>query len=88
MNQKVKFDQETAFNNILGINNKNIIKEKKSKKKKVTLNLYENIYCDVQKIAYVERKSVSEIIGELINDFVEKNQDLLIEYQKIKNKKE
>lgn len=52
-------------------------------KKRVTLALYPSIYGDLQKIAYVKRQSVSEIIAGLITVYINENTDALDEYERI-----
>lgn len=54
-------------------------------KKRVTLALYPSIYSDLQKIAYVQRKSISEIVSNLVSSFINENTDKLKEYEIIKN---
>lgn len=53
-------------------------------KKRVTLALYPSIYSDLQKIAYVKRQSISEIVSELIASYINENDDNLKEYELIK----
>lgn len=54
-------------------------------KKRVTLALYPSIYSDLQKIAYVQRKSISEIVSNLVTSFINENTDKLEEYEIIMN---
>lgn len=53
-------------------------------KKRVSLALYPSSYSDLQKIAYVNRQSVSDIVSELIAEYVNANAAKLKEYEKIK----
>ena len=53
-------------------------------KKRVSLALYPSSYGDLQKIAYVNRQSVSDIVSELIAEYVTANAAKLKEYEKIK----
>lgn len=55
-------------------------------KKRVSLALYPSSYGDLQKIAYVNRQSVSDIVSELIAEYVAANANKLKEYEKIKLK--
>ena len=55
-------------------------------KKRISLSVLPSLYEDVQKIAYVQRKSVSDLVGELLENYRENNSDALKEYQKINNK--
>lgn len=53
-------------------------------KKRVSLALYPSSYSDLQKIAYVNRQSASDIVSELIAEYVTANAAKLEEYEKIK----
>ena len=53
-------------------------------KKRVSLALYPSSYSDLQKIAYVNRQSVSDIVSELIAEYLNANAAKLKEYEKIK----
>lgn len=90
---KAKFDQEAAFKSIIGAGagepvekpaGKGRPKVDRETKKRVSLALYPSSYSDLQKIAYVDRKSASDIISDLIAEFVAANADKLEEYEKIK----
>lgn len=94
---KAKFDQEAAFKSIIGAGagepaqtaEKPAGKGRpkvidRETKKRVSLALYPSSYGDLQKIAYVDRKSASDIISDLIAEFVAANADKLEEYEKIK----
>lgn len=95
---KVKFDQEAAFKSIIGgtpepeqavktttqAAGKGRPKADRETKKRVSLALYPSSYGDLQKIAYVNRQSVSNIVSELIARYVAANIDKLKEYDKIK----
>ena len=41
-------------------------KEDRELKKRISLSVLPSVYEDIQKIAYVQRRSVSELIGELL----------------------
>jgi hypothetical protein len=56
----------------------------KETKKRYNLSLLPSVYEDLQKIAYVERRSVSEIVGELMDEYVKKNADKVDEYNQVK----
>ena len=53
-------------------------------KKRYNLVILPSVYEDVQKIAYIDRSSVSEIVGQLLADYVEANADKLAEYENTK----
>lgn len=59
-------------------------KKGRETKKRVSLAVYPSTYSDLQKIAYVDRQSVSDIVSELIAQYVEENSNKLKEYKKIK----
>lgn len=59
-------------------------KKGRETKKRVSLAVYPSTYSDLQKIAYVDRQSVSDIVSELIARYVEENSNKLKEYKKIK----
>ena len=91
---KVKFDQEAAFKSIIGestekteqtaqMTRKGRPKVERETKKRVSLALYPSSYIALQKIAYVNRKSVSDIVSDLIADYVAAHTNELKEYNKI-----
>lgn len=95
---RTKFDQEAAFKAIVGETAGDKVQvEQKEKaagkgrpkvdretKSRVTLALYSSSYKDLQKIAYVERNSASNIVSEMIAEYVAANAAKLKEYDKIK----
>lgn len=95
---KAKFDQEAAFKAIIGagaeeaapaaaetrVQKKGRPPVERETKKRVSLALYPSSYGDLQKIAYVDRKSASDIVSELIAEYVAQNAAKLKEYEKIK----
>lgn len=58
-------------------------KEDREIKKRVSLAVLPSLYENIQKIAYVERKSISEIVSNCLEEYEEKNKDKLKEYDKI-----
>ena len=54
------------------------------RKSRITLTLYPSDYKDIQKIAYVERKSVSEIMTELILEYKKTHHSQLEQYDDIR----
>ena len=94
MSGKMKFDKEAAFKSIIGVTGqeekdvektggKGRPKADREIKKRVSLAVYPSVYGELQKIAYVERKSVSDIVSDLIAGYVNDNSDKLKEYEKI-----
>ena len=59
-------------------------KKERETKKRVSLAVYPSTYSDLQKIAYVDRRSVSDIVSDSIASYVEENSNKLKEYEKIK----
>lgn len=53
-------------------------------KKRISLSVRPSLYGDVQKIAYVQRRSVSEVVEELLEGYREKHAGELEEYRKLK----
>lgn len=53
-------------------------------KKRYNLTLLPSVYEKIQQIAFVERKSASEIAGELFEEYVEANKSKLEEYNNLK----
>lgn len=53
-------------------------------KKRVTLALYPSTYSSLQKIAYVQRLSISEIVSNLVMSYIDENTEKLEEYELIK----
>ena len=84
--QQEQDTSETSISNLKKDNHgKGRPKTGSETKKRVTLALYPSIYSDLQKIAYVQRKSISEIVSNLVTSFINENTDKLEEYEIIKN---
>lgn len=93
---KAKFDPESAFRSIIGVNitkeSANVEKAsaghtapaKRETKKRISLAVYPSLYENLQKIAFVNRRSASDVISELIAGYVSANADKLAEYVEIK----
>lgn len=58
--------------------------EDREKKVRKSIAILPSIFEDAQKITYVDRTSVSELIAELLSTYIEENQSKLKEYEKIK----
>ena len=97
--KRAKFDPESAFKSIVGLNDsieeetkEETPQEKKvgrprlsqERKKTVAITVYPSSYNDLKKIAYVDRQSASEVIGNLIEQYIKENEEKLIEYDIIK----
>ncbi|EAB7883602.1 hypothetical protein EFQ76_24060 [Salmonella enterica subsp. enterica] len=60
-------------------------KEERELKKRISLSVQPSLYDDIQKIAYVQRKSVSEIICSLMEQYRNENQKDLEEYENVRS---
>ena len=59
-------------------------KENRELRKRVSLSVLPSLYEDIQKIAYVERRSVSELISDLMLQYREQRKSALSEYEKVR----
>lgn len=53
-------------------------------KKRISLSVLPSVYEDIQKITYVQRRSVSELIGELMEEYRVEHEADIREYEDIK----
>ena len=60
-------------------------KEERELKNRISLSVQPSLYDDIQKIAYVQRKSVSEIICSLMEQYRNENQKDLEEYENVRS---
>lgn len=60
-------------------------KEDREIKKRVSLSVMPSLYEDIQKIAYVQRRSISDLVGGLMEQFRTEHAKELAEYKKLKN---
>lgn len=65
---------------ILGVK-KGRPKETRETKKRVSMSLLPSIYEDIQKIAYVQRRSTSDLVGELLEQYRGEHGQELDEYK-------
>ena len=63
-------------------------KEDREIKKRVSLSVMPSLYEDIQKIAYVQRRSIRDVVGDLMEQFRAGHEKELAEYKKIKNSEE
>ena len=61
-------------------------KEDRGLKKRVSLSVLPSLYEDIQKIAYVQRRSMSDVVAEQLAHYREKHKEELLEYEKIVKK--
>lgn len=59
-------------------------REDRELKKRISLSVFPSVYEDIQKIAYVQRKSTSELVGDILEKYRREHQDALREYENIK----
>ena len=60
-------------------------KKERELKIRISLSVFPSLYGDIQKIAYVQRRSISELIGELLIQYRIDHKEEIIEYERIKN---
>lgn len=60
-------------------------KTKRETKKRYNFMLLPSLYNDVKKIAYIERRSISDILSDLLSEYVKIHSEALHEYEQIKN---
>lgn len=58
-------------------------KEARELKKRISLSVQPSLYEDIRKIAYVQRKSISEIMCGLMEQYRNENQKDLEEYENV-----
>ena len=59
-------------------------KEDRELRKRVSLSVLPSLYEDIQKIAYVERRSVSELLSELMVQYRDQQEAVHSEYEKVR----
>lgn len=62
-------------------------KEDRETKKRVSLSVLPSLYEDIQKIAYVQRRSISDLVAVLLEQYRDKYRSELDEYETITNTK-
>ncbi len=60
-------------------------KEGREIKKRVSLSVLPSLYEDIQKIAYVQRRSISDVVGDLMEQFRARPETALAESRQIPN---
>ncbi len=56
-------------------------KEDRETKKRISLSVLPSLYEDIQKIAYVQRRSLSDLIGEQLKQYRSEHESELVEYE-------
>lgn len=62
-------------------------KEDRETKKRVSLSVLPSLYEDIQKIAYVQRRSISDLIAILMEQYRDEHRIELAEYETLTNTK-
>lgn len=62
-------------------------KETRELKKRISLSVLPSLYEDIQHIAYVQRRSTSELVAAILEQYREEHRADLDEYQKIEAEK-
>lgn len=59
-------------------------KENRELKKRISLSVKPSLYDDIQKIAYIQRKSTSEIVQNMMEEYRKRHVEKLEEYGRLK----
>lgn len=59
-------------------------KEARELKKRISLSVLPSLYEDIQKIAYVQRRSVSDIVGEQLEQYKKEHAKDIYEFEAMK----
>lgn len=59
-------------------------KEDRELKKRISLSVLPSLYDDIQKIAYVQRQSTSELVALMMEEYRSTHKDALMEYDRVK----
>ena len=62
-------------------------KEDRETKKRVSLSVLPSLYEDIQKIAYVQRRSISDLVAGLLEQYRDAHRSELTEYETLTNTK-
>ena len=60
------------------------LKDNRELKKRISLSVLPSLYEDIQKIAFVKRKSISNLLGEQMELYRKEHENDLLEYEKLK----
>ena len=60
------------------------LKEDGELKKRISVSVLPSLYDDIQKIAYVQRRSVSELLSAMMEEYRGSHAAELAEYEKVK----
>lgn len=62
-------------------------KENRELKKRISLSVLPSIYEKIQKIAYIQRRSISDVLENTMKEYINEHSADLIEYEKIQHNK-
>lgn len=62
-------------------------KEDRETKKRVSLSVLPSLYEDIRKIAYVQRRSISDLVAVLLEQYRDEHRPELAEYETLTNTK-
>ena len=60
-------------------------KAERELKKRISLSVLPSLYEDIQRIAYVERRSASELVADIMEQYRDDHKAELAEYRRIKS---
>lgn len=60
-------------------------KENRELKKRISLSVFPSLYDDIQKIAYVQRRSVSDLLSSMMEEYRNNHMAELEEYKTLDN---
>ena len=60
-------------------------KEDRELKKRISLSVLPSLYDDIQKIAYVQRRSTSELVALIMAEYRGQHKAEIAEYERLKN---
>lgn len=58
-------------------------KENRELKKRISVSIRPSVYEGIQKIAYIQRKSASELLEDIMKQYINKHEQELAEYKKL-----
>lgn len=62
-------------------------KENRELKKRISLSVLPSLYEEIQKISYVERKSISALMETIMQKYINEHREELAEYKKLEIKR-
>ena len=62
-------------------------KENRELKKRISLSVLPSVYEEIQKISYVERKSISALMETIMKKYINEHREELAEYKKLEIKR-